>query len=211
MFFASIRAIVFLIGVSVFSLSHAQEQTATTILLFGDSITAGYGLAPEDILSAQLQKSFVEKHYNINVINGGVSGDTTSGGLSRLGWTLKKHHPDVVFIALGGNDVLRGIAPEITYSNLNAMLAMLKANNIPAILSAVQAPSNLGVKYATDFNKIYPNLAAKYNIPLYPFLLKNIFGNATLMQNDGIHPTASGVKEIAKELAPYLITKISDK
>lgn len=211
MLFVSIRAIIFLIGVSVFSLSHAQEKTATTILLFGDSITAGYGLAPEDVLSAQLQKSFAEKHYNINVINGGISGDTTSGGLSRLEWTIKKHHPDIVFIALGGNDVLRGISPKITYSNLDAMLALLKTNNIPAILSAVQAPSNLGVEYARNFNQIYPDLAAKYKVPLYPFLLHNIFGNATLMQSDGIHPTALGVKDIAQELAPYLAAKIAKK
>jgi acyl-CoA thioesterase-1 len=189
-------------------ISHAQAKTATSILLFGDSITAGYGLAEQDSLPVQLEIFLREKGRNVKVINGGVSGDTTSSGRSRLEWALTKHKPDMVIIALGGNDVLRGFSPNVTRDNLNAMLAMLKTKNIPVILSKVKAPANLGTEYVESFNKIYPELAKKYNIKLYPFFLEETFGKQSMMQNDGIHPNAEGVKVMVKILGTQLLKEL---
>ncbi|MCD6034651.1 MAG: Lipolytic protein family [Rickettsiales bacterium] len=197
--------IVFLFIINFIAISHAQAKTSTSVLLFGDSITAGYGLAAQDSLPVQLENFFREKGHNIRVINGGVSGDTTTSGRSRFEWTLKKYNPDMVVIALGGNDVLRGFSPEITYENLDAMLAVAKEKKIPVILSSVTAPANLGIEYRESFNKIYPDLAKKYTVPLYPFLLEETFGSKALMQSDGIHPTPEGSKMIAKNLGLRLL------
>lgn len=203
MFSASVRVILFLLVLSFAPLSHAQQKTSTTILLFGDSIVAGYGLKADDFLSTKLEKILTDKGLNFKVINAGVSGDTTSGGLSRLQWTLDKYKPDILFIALGGNDFLRGVSPSITRENVNGMLVIAGKNKTPTILSAVQVPANLGVEYMNSFNSIYPELAKKYKVSLYPFLLKNIFGNTTYMQSDGIHPTAAGIEKVANEIADY--------
>ena len=183
----------------------AQEKTVPTVLIFGDSIVAGYGLKPEEILTVRLQSIMEQKGHHVSIINAGVSGDTTSGGRARLAWTLKKHHPAVVVLAIGGNDLLRGLPPALTRENLTAMLDELKAQKIKVILSAVQAPPSFGVAFAAEFNKIYPELAQKYDVPLYPFLLEKTFGQATLMQKDQIHPNAQGAELIAQALADYLI------
>ncbi|MCP5362102.1 MAG: arylesterase [Hyphomicrobiales bacterium] len=150
-----------------------------------------------------------ETHPEIRVINGSVSGDTTSGGRNRLAWTLDKYHPNLVVLALGGNDVLRGIPPELTRENLAAMLELLKTRDIPVVLSAVQAPENLGAEYENTINSLYPKLAKTYDIPLIPFLIAPTYGNPALMQADGIHPNAEGVKVIAKSLLPILLKHTS--
>lgn len=208
MFFGSVRVIVFLLVLSLTPISHAQEKTTRTILLFGDSIIAGYGLKPNDFLSTQLENLLKEKGLDFKIMNAGVSGDTTSGGRSRLEWTLKKYKPDIVFIALGGNDFLRGVSPAITRENVEAMLVIAGQNKTATILSAVEVPANMGVEYMQSFNSIYPDLAKKYKIHLYPFLLKNIFGSTIFMQSDGIHPTAIGIKKVADEIADYLFEKL---
>lgn len=184
-------------------------KDTTTILLFGDSIIAGYGLKAKDALPSQLERVLQEEGTKVSVINGGVSGDTTAAGRNRLAWTLDKYKPDLVFLALGGNDVLRGITPNITRENLDAMLSELKKRHIPVILSAVEAPANLGIEYHSAFKKIYEGLADKYDAPLYPFLLHKTFGKPTLMQLDGIHPNEVGAKLIAKDLAQYLMKNYS--
>jgi len=191
--------------------SHANAKTATSILLFGDSIIAGYGLSGEDSLSVRLENQLKEEGYNAEVVNAGVSGDTTSSGLSRIKWILSKNKPDLVVLALGGNDVLRGFSPSITRKNLDKMLKILSDENIDVILSEVQAPLNLGLEYKKSFDHIYSDLAAKYNVPLFQFLLKNTFGNKSLMQQDQIHPNAEGIKVIAKELAGYLTVNYLNK
>lgn len=180
-----------------------------SILLFGDSIIAGYGLSQQDSLSVQLETFFAQKGLDIKVINGGVSGDTTSGGRGRLEWTLKQSQPDFVFIALGGNDLLRGFQPSLTRENIEAMLSMLKDKKVNVILSSVSAPANLGPEYMLNFNKIYPDLARKYKVQLYPFLLEKVFENKNFMQNDGIHPTAEGIKVIASDMGIYLLDHIN--
>lgn len=185
-------------------LSHAKAETATSILIFGDSIVAGYGLKAPQSLPVQLEQLLQNSGYNVKVINGGVSGDTTGAGRNRLEWTLKKHKPQVVVLALGGNDVLRGVQPRESYENLDAMLEILSKYQNITVLSEVTAPANLGVQYQRDFNKIYPYLSQKYQVPLYPFLLQSTFGNNELMMKDQVHPNAKGIKVIARELAIYL-------
>lgn len=189
-------------------LFHASAKDTTRILLFGDSIIAGYGVPKEDAVPAQLEKKLNEKEDAYAVVNGGVSGDTTSGGRSRLEWMLKKHTPDLVILALGGNDVLRGIPPSVTKENITAMMELLKSNNTPVVLSAVQAPASLGEPYQKEFNRIYADAATEYDAPLYPFLLTHTFGNNALMQPDGIHPNPDGAAVIAARLADYLHTEV---
>ena len=201
--FSFVRSI--FVSVFIYTLlpSSVSAEYKTTLLLFGDSIIAGYGLAAEETVPAQLQ-AILEKEHSVQVINGGVTGDTTSGGRGRLAWTLDKHHPDIVVLALGGNDVLRGIPPRITQENIVAMLELLKEREITTVLSAVQAPNNLGEGYLEQFNAIYTKAADEYDVPLYPFLIHKTFGNKELSLSDGIHPNAEGSKLIAHDLAEYL-------
>lgn len=153
----------------------------------------------------QMELLLKEKYPDARVVNGGVSGDTTAGGRSRLEWTLDKHRPGLVILALGGNDVLRGIPPAVTRDNLTAMLEVLKQRNIPTILSAVQAPQSHGAAYGQQLDAAYKGLAERYAVPLYPFLLADVFGQTGMMQQDGIHPNAQGAGRIAKRLAEYVI------
>lgn len=189
-----------LIGITI---SHANAKTATSILLFGDSIIAGYGLSEEDALFTKLEQKLKSEGHDVLVINGGVSGDTTTSGLTRLEWTLNKHNPDIVLLALGGNDVLRGASPEIARNNLDEMLTILSIQDVGIILSEVQAPLNYGMQYKRAFDAMYSDLADEYSVPLYPFLLKNTFGKKDLMQSDQIHPNANGINLIAEELSEY--------
>lgn len=187
-------------------LSHANAKDTNIILLFGDSIIAGYGLSVNNSLSVKLELLLQQKFPAVRVINGGVSGDTTAGGRNRLDWTLNRRRPDLVIVALGGNDVLRGIPPEVTRDNISAMLDVLKRQNIPTILSAVQAPDSYGRIYQEKLDAAYKELAEIYDVPLYPFLLADVFGNTAMMQADGIHPNAQGTELIAKKLADYITT-----
>jgi acyl-CoA thioesterase-1 len=193
------------------SVSHAQGESSISILLFGDSIISGYRHKKYERINHQMEKIFKESNYNIDVINAGVSGDTTAGGRNRITKTIVKHQPDIIFIALGGNDLLRGLPIRVIRSNLEAMLKVAKASNSFVILSAVEAPANYGVEYQRQFNEIYPSLSAKYQVPLYPFLIKNTYGRNHYMQSDGIHPSPEGTKFIARELTEYFINNFTKK
>lgn len=190
--------------------SYAQSSNnAISILLFGDSIVAGYGLSGGQALSVKVQEYFdANSDYQVKVINGGVSGETTSGGRGRLGFMLDKHKPNILLIALGGNDLLRGIAPVQVQDNVDAMLQIASEKGVPTILSAVVAPGNYGSVYQKQFNSIYPTMAEKYNVPLYPFLLEKVYGKKEFMMRDGIHPNAYGIQIIANDLAPYILSFI---
>ncbi len=179
------------------------------ILMLGDSITAGYGLAPEDALPRQLQDRLRKDGFEATVLDAGVSGDTTAGGRSRLAWSLADK-PTHVIVALGGNDLLRAIDPKDTRANLDTILAELKNRSIPTMLVGMMAPANLGRGYAAEFDPIYPELAKKYGVKLYPFLLDGVALDAKLNQQDGIHPNAQGVKVIIDRLAPQVETLIRD-
>jgi len=183
------------------NLSYAQACADKTLVAIGDSLTAGFGLAPGQGFPEQLNKALKAKGNAINVINAGVSGDTSSGGLARLDWSLGEN-ADAVILELGANDALRGIPPEVTRDNLEKMIVRLKDKNIKVLLSGMLAPPNMGEVYANGFNPIYANLAKKYGISLYPFFLEGVASNPSLNLEDGIHPTAEGIAIIVKNILP---------
>ncbi len=174
---------------------------ATRILAFGDSLTAGFGVAPNQSFPAQLAARLKADGYDVIVDNGGVSGDTTAGGLARLDWTMGDH-PDIVLLELGANDMLRGLAPTEPAANLDAMLAKLKAAKVKVLLLGMRTLTNLGVDYQKAFDGIYPMLAKKYNVPLYPFFLEGVAFDPTLNQADMLHPNPAGVAVIVGRVAP---------
>ena len=183
---------------------HAQEMK--NILAFGDSLTAGYGLGPGEGFTDQLERTLNEQGLNVKVANAGVSGDTTSGGLSRLEWVLASASDvDLVILALGGNDALRGIQPEITRQNMDKMVSILKEKNIPILIAGMMAPPNLGPQYGDKFNTIYSDMAKKYDVAIYPFFLDGVAGFLELNQNDRIHPNPKGVKIITEKMSPSII------
>jgi acyl-CoA thioesterase-1 len=179
----------------------AASPRPITIVAFGDSLTAGYGVKTSESFTAQLQMALQAKGHKVTVTNAGVSGDTTSGGLERLDWTLDPK-PDAVIMELGANDALRGIDPKVPRQNLDKMLADLKAKGIPVLLTGMKAPNNWGDDYAKKFDVIFPDLAAKYSVPLYPFFLEGVALDPSFTQADGLHPTSKGVAEIVKRILP---------
>lgn len=171
------------------------------LVAFGDSLTAGLGLPAKDAFPAKLQAALKAKGHDVVIENAGVSGDTTSAGLSRLDWSVPEGTQGVI-LELGANDALRGLDPSIAEKSLDAILARLKERKIPVLLAGMVAPPNLGGGYGERFNAIYPRLAAKYGVPLYPFFLDGVAGQAKLNQPDGIHPTAAGVDVIVERITP---------
>ncbi len=179
----------------------AAPSHPTTIVAFGDSLTAGYGVKTNESFSAQLQMALEAKGHKVTILNAGVSGDTTSGGLERLDWALDPK-PDAVILELGANDALRGIDPKVPRENLDRMLAALKAKGVPVLLTGMKAPNNWGADYARNFDAIFPDLAAKYGVPLYPFFLEGVALDPSFTQGDGLHPTGKGVAQIVKRILP---------
>ncbi len=182
-------------------LANDTSQLQKRLLVLGDSLAAGYGLAVEEAFPAQLEKALRQAGHNVAVINAGVSGDTTAGGLSRLEWALADK-PHLVLVELGGNDALRGLPPEETRANLNAILERIGKAGVKALLAGMQAPRNLGAHYTEDFNRIYPQLARQHRIMLYPFFLDGVALDPALNQDDGIHPNARGVAVIVARILP---------
>ncbi len=176
---------------------------AVKILALGDSLTAGYGL--EDLslaFPARLEEALQAEGYNVDVIDAGISGDTTAGGRSRLDWSLADT-PDGVIVELGGNDGLRAIDPDVTYDNLNTILARLEAEGIPTMLAGMMAPPNLGRDYGDRFYGVYTRLAAEYDVVFYPFFLEGVAGDMSLNQDDRIHPNEDGVNVIVEKILPF--------
>lgn len=198
------------LSASALATEQAEELPAIEVLLYGDSLAAGYGLAPEEALAFQLERQLerqLEQHLAggpaVNVRNGGVSGDTTAGGLSRLGWTLQGR-VDLVILILGGNDAMRGLTPAQTEDNLDQLITELKARDCKVLLTGMRAPPNLGTDYAAEFEPMYARLAKKHDVPLYPFILEGVAAERSLNQEDGIHPNAEGVAVIVNSLAPLI-------
>ena len=179
---------------------------APLVIAFGDSLYAGYQLGPKEGLSPQLQAALTDDGVVARVQNAGVSGDTTAAGRQRLTYVLDnaKTKPALVILGLGGNDMLRGIGPDQTRANLDAMLAELQKRQIPVLLTGMMAAPNLGSDYAKKFNPIYPELASKYEASFYPFILDNVVTDKSLMLGDNMHPNAKGVAVIAEGLAPLV-------
>lgn len=174
------------------------------VMTLGDSLTAGYGLPAADGFVAQLQAALSKRGHQVLVRNGSVSGDTTSGGRARLAWTLSGR-VDLVILELGANDGLRGVDPAVTRANLDAMLAALNQARIPVLLAGMLAPPNLGPEYGKAFNAIYPELARRHGITLYPFFLDGVAAKPGLNQHDGLHPNKAGVKVIVAAMTPYVV------
>ncbi|MBX9468418.1 MAG: arylesterase [Rhizobium sp.] len=168
---------------------------------FGDSLMAGYQLPQEDALPAQLQRQLTAKGHEVVITNAGVSGDTTSGGLSRVDWSVPDG-TDGVILELGANDALRGIAPEQTEKNLEQIIMRLKERDIPIFFVGMLAPPNMGDDYGQKFNAIYPRLAEKYDLPLYPFVLDGVITERSLLLDDGMHPNTEGLKLMAERMLP---------
>jgi acyl-CoA thioesterase-1 len=184
----------------------AFAQTKSTgkpikLVVLGDSLSAGLGLAGQDAFPMKLQKALRDKGLAIDMTNAGVSGDTSSGGRDRLDWSVPDG-TDGVIIELGANDALRGIDPDLTRAALSDIVARLKARGIAVMLCGMLAPPNYGRDYAARFNSIYPELAKKFDVALYPFFLDGVAADAKLNQADGIHPTAAGVDIIVKNIMP---------
>jgi acyl-CoA thioesterase-1 len=184
-------------------LANNTADSRLRLLVLGDSLAAGYGLPAEESFPAQLEMALQRSEHKVRVINASVSGDTTAGGLARLGWALADN-PHLVIVELGGNDALRALPPEETFANLDAILAQLREVGIPVLLAGMRAPRNLGEHYTTAFDQIYPKLAREHAVSLYPFFLDGVALVPELNQADGIHPNASGVAVIVERILPVV-------
>ena len=200
----------FLLAALLASLGAAEAEAAQIkILAFGTSLTQGYGLPPGTELTSLLEARLKARHVDAKVINAGVSGDTTAGGLSRLDWSLADH-PDAAILELGGNDALRGLPPEQTEKNLRAILVKLRAQRIPVLLLGMMAPRNFGPEYAAQFDAIYPRLAKQFDVLFYPFVLNGVAMQAKLNQADGIHPNPEGEKIVADRIFPDVLKLVAE-
>jgi acyl-CoA thioesterase-1 len=189
------------------SLPAATAQEMVRIVVLGDSLSAGYGLAPGEGFPAQLQRALDMRGQKAEIIDAGVSGDTTRGGLARLDWSVPED-ADAVIVELGANDALRGIGPDITRKSLDQIVTRLKARNQAVLLAGMVAPPNMGDDYAGRFNTIYPELAETHDVALYPFFLDGVAGDLSLNQADGIHPTSEGIALIVEKILPQVETLI---
>lgn len=173
------------------------------ILALGDSLTAGYGVVADAAFPVQLEKALKAAGYDVAVINAGVSGDTSAGGRSRLEWALAEK-PHMAIVELGANDALRGIDPQTTEQNLDAILTRLKADGVAVLLTGMRAPPNLGNDYADSFARVFPRLAERHRVAFYPFFLNGVVLNPKLNQSDGMHPTRDGVAIIVQGILPMV-------
>ena len=188
-----------------FSYIELAYSKTTKIIIFGDSLIAGYGLVVEDNFVNQLKLKTIEKKINnLTLFNSGVSGETSTGLLNRYKWVLEDNY-DGVIILIGANDALRGIDPSLTSQNIEKILSYLKEKQIPTMLIGMKAPNNLGEIYVNEFNAIYPKLSKKYDTAYYPFFLKDVALKPSLNQRDMIHPNKKGVKIIVNNFFPYFL------
>jgi acyl-CoA thioesterase I len=179
----------------------AHAAAPVKIVALGDSLTAGLGLPANEGFVARLQAALTAKGYAVEIGNAGVSGDTSSGGLARLDWSVPEG-TQAVIVELGANDMLRGVRPQITRDALAAILQRLRDRHIAILLCGMRAAPNLGIDYVQSFDAIYPELAAKYGALLYPFFLDGVAGNRSLLQPDGMHPASAGVDAIVARILP---------
>ncbi|WP_426538399.1 arylesterase [Bradyrhizobium sp. McL0615] len=181
----------------------AAPTKSVKMVVLGDSLSAGLGLSASAAFPARLQKALGDKGIKVDMINAGVSGDTTSGGRDRLDWSIPEG-TEAVILELGANDALRGIDPAVTRAALSDILTRLKARKIAVLMCGMLAPPNYGSDYAARFNAIYPELSKSFGVPLYPFFLEGVAADAKLNQADGLHPTADGVDIIVKNILPMV-------
>ena len=193
----------FLASLAILATAAAAKAEPYRIVGFGDSLMAGYGLDAGQSFPEKLEKALREKGHDVVIDRAGVSGDTTSGGLSRLDWSV----PDgtkLVILELGANDMLRGIGPDITEKNLDAMISRLKARNIAVLLAGMRAAPNLGPDYQAAFDAIYPRLAEKHGVAFYPFFLDGVAADRAFLLEDGMHPNAAGIDRMVEKMLPLV-------
>lgn len=192
-----------LLLISIFTAPARADGAQPVILALGDSLTAGYGLSKADSFPEQLSRALAAAGTPARVINAGVSGDTSAGGLSRLDW-LMVDKPDLVLVELGANDGLRALNPEDTRRNLSAIIEGAKKHNARVLLTGMRALPNLGREYESEFNAIFPSLAQEHGVAFYPFFLDGVAAELDLNQPDGIHPNAEGVSIIVERILPHV-------
>ena len=195
-------------GGAAFGQSQAVAAKPVKMVVLGDSLSAGLGLSASAAFPAQLQKALKAKGIGVDIINAGVSGDTSSGGRDRLDWSVPAGTEGVI-VELGANDALRGIDPAVTRSALSDILTRLKARKIAVLLCGMVAPPNYGADYSARFNTIYPDIARQFGVPLYPFFLEGVATDARLNQADGLHPTAEGVEVMVRNILPTVEAFVS--
>ncbi len=197
--FAGLVALVFvLVGIMTPSDAHAKTLRLAAL---GDSLTAGWGLPPSESFCAELERALKAKGHDVQVLNFGISGDTTAGGVARVGAVIAAR-PDGVILELGANDAMRGFDPALPEANLDRVLGELKKANIPVLLTGMRALLGMGKRYGDEFAAIYPRLAEKHGVKLYPFFLAGVAGDPALNQPDGIHPNYQGVREVVRRMLP---------
>ncbi len=185
-------------------------MAATPVLMvLGDSLVAGHGLPQGQAFPDVLGRKLAAAGVDVRMVNAGVSGDTTAGGLARLDWSLTDM-PDAAIIVLGGNDLLRGLDPAASFDNLDAIITRLKALDIPVLLAGMQAPRNFGADYANEFDAIYRRLADRHSVPLYPFFLEGVALRSEMNLSDGMHPNERGISHIATNILPHVKALLSD-
>ena len=197
-------------GKTAAALSADPPASRGTVIAVGDSLTAGYGVSQLEAYPAQLEKKLREAGYHWQVVNAGISGETSSGTLSRIDWILKLK-PDIVVLETGANDGLRGVPPHLIKKNLDQIVSRLEANDVVVVLAGMQALKNMGGSFTTEFAAIYPSIAKKYDLILMPFFLENVAGEPDLNLGDGIHPSAKGYRIITDSIYPYLLQAIEKK
>jgi len=202
--YGAVRHIVHLLLLWLATSATPASAADRLIWAFGDSLTAGYGLLPAQGFTSQLQEALRRAGTHSTVRNGGIAGDTSAQGRARLRWGLRGlgTRPDLVIVELGANDMLRGLPPQQAEANLDAILAELRRRRIPILLVGMRAAPNLGPAYRAQFEAIFPRLARKYGVPLYPFFLEGVAGRRDLLQADGMHPNPAGVAVIVRWIIP---------
>ena len=202
-----LRLLSFLLLLLVSSVSFGEQQIK--IMLFGDSLMAGYGLTQSESLASELSNRFDKDGTEVRIINASVSGNTSSNGLARLGWSLGDS-PDVVVLCLGANDMLRGIDPTLTKENLNTMIVKIKENGATVVFAGMRSPESMGEDYQGQFDQLYADLAQQHSLIFMPFLLEGVALEAKYLLRDFKHPNALGITIIADNLYPYLVTSLND-
>lgn len=202
-----------LLWLAAWTASAVAAEAPIRVVALGDSLTAGFGLPTEDSFPVKLQAALRAKGHAVEISNAGVSGDTTTGGLARLAWSVPEG-TEAVILELGANDALRGVDPDVSRRALDEIMRRLTARGIPVLLCGMRAPPNLGEEYGQRFNTIFPAMAETYGALLYPFFLQDVAGLAELNQGDGLHPTAAGIDVIVRNILPHaerLIAKARER
>ena len=187
--------------------TNVNAQDPIKIMLYGDSLMAGYGLPQKDNLASELSREIKSNDSTISFINASISGNTSKNGLSRVDWSLGDN-PNIVILCLGANDMLRGLDPSLTKNNLDSIINKFINNNAIIILAGMQSPESMGPKYKKEFDAIYPDLSSQYNLIFMPFLLEGVALEKELLQADFKHPNAKGIRVMADNLNPYILQAI---